>query len=73
MKNWTAVEAAKGIAVPTLVINGVNEGASDAAVKPFVDGIKNVKWVKLENSTHCPIFEEKENYLKVVSEFLLSK
>ncbi|KAH7371465.1 proline iminopeptidase [Cadophora sp. MPI-SDFR-AT-0126] len=73
LKNWSAAEAAKGIEVPTLVINGVNEGASDEAVKPFVEGIKNVKWVKLENSTHCPLHEEKENYLQVVSDFLLSE
>lgn len=71
MKNWSAAEAAKGIEVPTLVINGVNEGASDEAVKPFVEGIKNVKWIKLKNSTHCPLHEEKENYLKIVSEFLV--
>ncbi|KAG4442476.1 hypothetical protein IFR05_002078 [Cadophora sp. M221] len=73
MKNWSAAESAKGIEVPTLVINGVNEGASDEAVKPFVEGIKDVKWIKLESSTHCPLHEEKENYLKVVSEFLLGE
>ncbi|KAH7319379.1 proline iminopeptidase [Rhexocercosporidium sp. MPI-PUGE-AT-0058] len=73
MENWSTAEAAKGIEVPTLVINGVNEGASDEAVKPFVQGIKDVKWVKLENSTHCPLQEEKENYLKVVSGFLLGE
>lgn len=71
MENWSAAEAAKGIEVRTLVINGVNEGASDEAVKPFLDGIKEVKWVKLVNSTHVPLHEEKENYLKVVSDFLL--
>ncbi|KAL2063351.1 hypothetical protein VTL71DRAFT_5156 [Oculimacula yallundae] len=72
LKNWSAAEAARGIEVPTLVINGVNEGTSDESIKPFVDGIKNVQWVKLQNSTHCPQYEEKDNYLTVVSGFLLT-
>ncbi|KAK0115571.1 hypothetical protein ONS95_000152 [Cadophora gregata] len=73
LKNWSAAEACKDIEVPTLVINGTDEGASDEAVKPFVEGIKEVKWVKLKSSTHCPLHEEKDNYLKVVSEFLLGE
>ena len=56
---------------PTLVINGVEEGASDKAVEPFVEKIKDVKWVKLENSTHMPIYEEPERYLEVLKGFLL--
>ncbi len=73
MKNWSAVEASKGIEVPTIVINGKNEGASDEAVKPFVDGIKNVKWIKLEDSTHTPMYETKEKYFKIVGDWLLER
>jgi len=61
-----AAESCKGINFPTLVINGVNEGVSGEAIKPFVDVIKGVKLVKLQNSTHMPVVEEKENYLKIL-------
>jgi pimeloyl-ACP methyl ester carboxylesterase len=73
LRGWTAAEKCKGINVPTLVINGVNEGASDEAIKPFLDGIKGVKWIKFENSTHMPLYDEKELYLKKVGKWLLEK
>lgn len=69
-KGWSAVEAAKKISVPTLVINGTNEGATDEAIKPFLDGIKTVKWVKFHESLHMPMYQEKERYLEAVSEWL---
>ncbi|RFU24394.1 hypothetical protein B7463_g11939, partial [Scytalidium lignicola] len=70
LKTWSAVDAAKHINVPTLVINGMNEGASDESIKPFLDDIPNVKWVKFKKSTHCPIYEEPETYIQVIAEFL---
>lgn len=73
MRDWTAAEKCKGIEVPTLVINGVNEGASDEAIKPFLDGIKGAKWIKFHESTHCPLYDEKDLYLKTVGEWLLKK
>lgn len=72
-RNWSAIESVKKITVPTLVINGKDEGASDEAVKPFVEGIKDVKWIKFEKSSHMPMYEEPERYFGVVSEFLLGK
>ncbi len=73
MRNWTAAEKCKGIEVPTLVINGVDEGASDESIKPFLDGIRGVKWVKFEKSSHAPMYEEKELYFKTIGEWLLEK
>ena len=69
-EHWNATETAKKIEVPTLVTNGTNEGASDAAIKPYLDHIKNVKWVKFYNSTHLQLFEERERYLDVVGKWL---
>jgi pimeloyl-ACP methyl ester carboxylesterase len=72
MRDWTSVLVIKDIAVPTLVINGVNEGASDEAIKPFLELIPDVKWVKMENSTHCPHWEERDNYIQTVGNWLIS-
>jgi pimeloyl-ACP methyl ester carboxylesterase len=72
-RDWSAVESAKKITVPSLVINGTDEGATDEAVKPFVEGIKGSKWIKFKKSSHMPMYEEPERYFEVISEFLLQK
>lgn len=61
---------AKNIAVPTLVINGVNEIASGDAVKPYMDEIPDVRLVTLQETTHSPHFESKDKYMTVLGEFL---
>lgn len=73
MRDWSAAEASKKISVPTLVINGTNEGADDASIKPFLDNIKGVKYVKFHKSSHMGLYEEKDLYLKVIGEWLLEK
>ena len=39
-------------------------------IKPFIDHIPDVRWVKFDQSSHTPFLEEKEKYIKVVREFL---
>ncbi|KAN0090392.1 hydrolases or acyltransferase [Hyaloscypha variabilis] len=70
MGSWTIEGKAKTIEVPTLVINGIDEYASGDAVKPFLDEIPDVRLVTIEGTTHSPHFEKKEEYMKVVGEFL---
>ena len=70
MGKWTMVGRAKNIAVPTLVINGIDEFASGDAVKPFMDEIPDVRLVTLEGTSHSPHLERKEKYMAVVGEFL---
>ena len=72
MGHWTMVGRAKFIAVPTLVINGIDEFASGDAVKPFLDEIPEVTLVTLKGTTHSPHFERKEEYMKVVADFLIA-
>jgi proline-specific peptidase len=55
----------------TLVYNGAYEQAQDFVVKPFVDNIKNSKWVKFEESSHFPHYEELEKCMEVIGTFLL--
>ncbi len=56
--------------MPTLVLNGRYDEAQDIVVKPFVDGNKEVRWHKFENSSHMPHFEEPEQFYRVVRDFL---
>lgn len=70
MATWTMEGKANRIQVPTLLINGIDEFASGDAVKPFLDEIPDVRLVTIEGTTHSPHFEKKEEYMKIVGEFL---
>lgn len=59
------------IKVPTLLINSRYDEAQDSCVAPFFNEIPKVKWVQFAESSHTPHVEEKDRYMKVVSDFLL--
>ena len=48
MAGWSVVDQLPNIDVPTLVTNGVQDGAQDIVVLPFVERIPRVKWVKFQ-------------------------
>ena len=66
LKTWSIIDRIPLIKVPTLVINGIYDDAQDIVVKPFVQGIRNVEWVKMQRSSHMSHFEEPARYLAVV-------
>ncbi|KAJ7136100.1 proline-specific peptidase [Mycena epipterygia] len=70
LKDWTIVDGLHKISVPTLLVNGKYNQAQDIAVLPFFHKIPKVKWVQFAQSSHTPIFEEKERYLEVMGAFL---
>ena len=70
MKDWSAVNELQKITVPTLLINGVNEGAADESLRKFNEGIAGSQWVKFEESRHFPHYEEREKFLQTVANFL---
>lgn len=72
-KDWNMIGEAKKINVPTLLVYGNKEIASDAAMKVYWREIPKVKWVKLMGSTHTPHLEERERYMEIVGEFLIDE
>jgi len=70
LKHWSIVDRLHLVQAPTLLISGKYDEATPACVQPYSDRIKNVRWVKFENSSHMPHVEETERYLKVVGDFL---
>lgn len=70
MREWDTSEDCKRIQVPTLLIHGVTECAGGEAMKPFEEGIPDVRTVTLEGSTHSPHVEVPDEYMRVVGEFL---
>ena len=58
------------VEVPTLVINGRYDIAQDWVVRQYAEKIPGAKWIVFEESSHTPMWEEREGFMKAVAEFL---
>ena len=65
----SALKTDRGLALPDL-INGAYDEVDQSATLPFFKAIPKVKWFVFAESSHTPHFEEREKYMKMVSEFL---
>ncbi|EIN10808.1 proline iminopeptidase [Punctularia strigosozonata HHB-11173 SS5] len=72
LRDWSILDQIHSISVPTLLINGRYDEATDEVVQPFFDSIPKVKWVTFSESSHMPQWEERERYMEVVASFLKS-
>jgi len=70
LADWTVADLVPAISVPTLVISGLYDEATPLCVKPYLDGIPDVRWELFESSSHLPHVEEPERYLQVLDTFL---
>jgi L-proline amide hydrolase len=76
LKDWDCTADLDKIdekAVPggVLLINGTWDEAQDETLWPFFNGIKaRVKWVRFPLSSHTPMLEETEDFLKALRQFL---
>ncbi|KAJ9637737.1 hypothetical protein H2201_004172 [Coniosporium apollinis] len=73
LKEWSILQDLPKIDVPTLLINGRYDEATDEVVEPYFQKIKKVKWVTFEQSSHMPHVEERSRFMEVVSHFLRSE
>ncbi|KAF7348080.1 Proline iminopeptidase [Mycena sanguinolenta] len=71
LKEWTMIQDAHKISVPTLLLNGRYDEAQDPVVAPFFHEIPRVKWVNFAESSHMSHFEERERFMEVVGKFLV--
>ncbi|KAF1989955.1 proline-specific peptidase [Aulographum hederae CBS 113979] len=70
LKDWSIKDRLKEIDVPTLLLNGRYDEATDEVVRPYFQGIRQVKWFTFAESSHMPHYEERELFMKVVDGFL---
>ncbi|KAF9045154.1 proline iminopeptidase [Panaeolus papilionaceus] len=68
--DWSIIDRIPLIKPSTLVLNGRYDISQDFVIAPFVEGIPKVKWVKFDNSSHMPFWEERTKYMQVVGDFL---
>src|SRR6266508_2935524 len=60
LRDWTIVDRVGRIAIPTLLISGRYDEATEATVQPYADRIPKVRWEIFEDSSHMPHVEEEE-------------
>jgi L-proline amide hydrolase len=70
MKDWSIVGRLSTIVVPTLLISGRYDEATEACVQPYADEIPDVRWRIFEQSSHMPHVEEREACMAEVAAFL---
>lgn len=70
LRDWSIVDRLHRVAVPTLVINGAYDEATDDTVRPFVARIPDARWVRFPDSSHLPHVEERSAYMAAVADFL---
>jgi L-proline amide hydrolase len=69
LKGWDTRDRLHEIDVPTLVIRGRYDMCTEPIAVELVKGIRGARDVVLENSSHTPVLEESERYLRIVGEF----
>jgi L-proline amide hydrolase len=70
IRGWDVRDRLKEIDVPTLVIRGRYDMCTDPIARELVDGIRDVREVVLEESSHTPVLEETDRYLAEVGAFM---
>ena len=70
LRGWDVRDRLHEIDVPTLVIRGRYDMSTDPISATLVNGIKGAREIVLENSSHTPVLEETNEYLKAISTFM---
>ena len=70
LKDWTIEDRLGRIEVPTLLVSGRHDEATEACVRPYVERVLNARWTVFEESSHLPHIEEQARFMQVVVAFL---
>jgi L-proline amide hydrolase len=70
LRDWSIIDRLDRVAVPTLLVSGRHDEATEATVQPYADRIPDVRWKIFPDSSHMPHVEEEDAYLHLVGEFL---
>jgi len=72
MRYWDVTNQLHKIRIPTLVTGGRYDEVSPKVARSIHKGIKKSKLVTFANSSHLPMWEEREKFIAVVQKFLNS-
>ncbi|GAB3591761.1 proline iminopeptidase-family hydrolase [Angustibacter peucedani] len=70
IRDWTSADRLGEIDVPAFVVCGRHDEAAPALQEVLVDGIADTELRIFEESSHMPFWEEREEYLTAVGDWL---
>ena len=70
LKDWSVEALCPDVEVPTLVLSGRHDEATEATVRPFAELVPDARWEIFEESSHMPHLEEPERFREVMTEYL---
>src|SRR2546423_6981828 len=70
LRSWDVRGRLGEIDVPTLVLRGRYDMCTDAVAATLVGGLRDVREVVFDESSHTPVLEETDRYLEIVRAFL---
>jgi len=70
LQSWRTTERLAQITAPTLVLCGRYDELAPQLQDTLVQGIKGSKFIIFEDSSHMPMWEEREAYLELVNQWL---
>ena len=70
IRDWQSKDRLDQIGVPALVISGRHDEATPALQQALVDGIADTEQVILEDSSHMPFWEQRDEYVAAVGDWL---
>ncbi len=70
LKDWDITSEIEVIRIPTLVTTSTYDEVSPNVAKLIQKHIPGSRLVQFQNSSHCPMWEEREEYLKTLETFI---
>ncbi|HTF46172.1 MAG TPA: proline iminopeptidase-family hydrolase [Pseudonocardia sp.] len=70
LRDWTIIDRLDRMAVPTLVVSGAHDEATEACVRPFTERIPDVRQHVFPDSSHMPHVEERAAFMELLAGFL---
>jgi proline-specific peptidase len=70
LAGWDVRPRLTELRMPTLVLRGAHDLSTPAIAKTLMEGIPQAREVVFPESSHTPVLEETERYLRTVREFL---
>jgi proline-specific peptidase len=70
LAGWDVRGRLPQLAMPTLILRGAHDLSTAAISKTLAEGIPHAREIVFAESSHTPVLEETERYLRVVRDFL---
>lgn len=72
LRDFHVLDRVAAIDVPTLLVSGRHDEATEATIRPYQDLIPDVRWEIFEESSHVPNLEEPARFREVIAKYLNS-